>query len=108
MAESVLSRLVKTDNETKVSLEQINGTLDKMYKLQVKTAKEEAAHKRRHEQQAKRKSGDRLGNVLGTNKKDEDKDKKKGGLLGLWQIFLVVSLVHCCRTTQGTCCSTWW
>ena len=83
MAESVLSSLVKTDKETKDHLEQINGTLNKIYKLQVATAKEESAHRKRLEQKAKRKSGDRLGAVMGTTKDKKDKDKKKGGLLDM-------------------------
>ena len=85
MAESVLSRLVKTDKETKVNLDQINGTLDKMYKLQVKTAKDEVAYRKRTEQQAK-KSGDRLGTLMGTNKAKEKKEKK-GFLSKLADIF---------------------
>jgi len=80
MAESVLSQLVKTDKETKDSLKSIDTNLAKIYKLQVANAKSDAAHKKRLEQEAKRKKGDRLLGALG-KKKPGDKKKDKKGLL---------------------------
>ena len=59
MAESVLSKLVGTDKETKASLVSIDTTLQKMYAVQAKEAKQDAKRAKRSAQDDKRDKGDK-------------------------------------------------
>lgn len=83
MAESVLSKLVKTDKETKERLVSIDNTLQKILLNDQKIAKIEEKRYKREQQSNKRKSGDKTltGKILG--EKSKNKKEKKGFLDGL-------------------------
>ncbi len=96
MAESVLSKLVKTDKETKERLVSIDNTLQKMLLNDQKMAKNEDKRFKREQQSSKRRSGDKTltSKILGG--KGKDKKEKKGfldGLLGLFKNFGMAALV---------------
>ena len=55
---SVLSKIVKTDAETKEHLESIDTTLGKIYELQLGTEKRESKEAKRKKQSDKRRKGD--------------------------------------------------
>lgn len=83
MADSVLSKLVGTDKETKKTLESIDTTLEKIYKQQKEQFKKENTEKKRASRQAKRKQADTLNRALGLEGKSKGEDKKKKeGLFG--------------------------
>ncbi len=83
MAESVLSKLVGTDKETKERLVSIDNTLQKMLLNDQKMAKNEDKRYKREQQSSKRRSGDKTltSKILGG--KGKDKKEKKGFLDGL-------------------------
>ena len=92
MAESVLSKLVKTDKETKERLVSIDNTLQKILLNDQKIAKIEEKRYKREQQSNKRKSGDKTltGKILGG--RERDKKEKKGFLDGLQGLFKNLSI----------------
>ena len=82
MADSVLSKLVQTDKDTKKSLESIDSTLQKIYKLESKTTKVEETQRKRAVSDSKKRTAEDVG-VLDKVMKKEGK-KKKGILASLF------------------------
>lgn len=74
---SVLSKIVKTDAETKEHLESIDTTLGKIYELQLGTEKRESKEAKRKKQSDKRRKGDSFLDRLNLDEK-EKKEQRKG------------------------------
>ena len=83
MADSVLSKLVQTDKDTKKSLDSMDSTLQRIYKLEVKNTKAEETARKRAERESKRKNADSgLKGLIDALKKQaaaKKKEDKKGG-----------------------------
>ena len=73
---SVLSKIVKTDAETKEHLESIDTTLGKIYELHLGTEKREAKEAKRKKQSEKRRKGDSFLDKLNLNEKEKKKQRK--------------------------------
>ena len=82
----VLSKIVKTDAQTKEHLESIDTTLQSLYELQLGTEKREAKESKRNKQRDKRKKGDSFLDKLNLSEK-EKKDQRKGLFESLKNIF---------------------
>ena len=86
MADSVLSKLVQTDKDTKKSLDSMDSTLQRIYKLEVKNTKSEETSRKRSERDAKRKKADfGLKGLIDALKKQaavKKKEEKKAGGIG--------------------------
>ena len=78
MADSVLSKLVGTDKETKKTLESIDTTLGKIYKQQKEQFKKDKTDKNRASRQAKRKQADKTTLVEKMGGKAKVKKESKG------------------------------
>jgi hypothetical protein len=103
MAASILAGLMKTDKETKKSLESINITLQKIYKLDLDKERREKKEKNDTKQAEKRREKQRnvlldILHELKKDKKGKDKEKKSffdkikdtllgalGGFIGLFK-----------------------
>ncbi len=82
----VLSKIVKTDAETKEHLESIDTTLQSLYELQLGTEKREAKESKRKKQSDKRRRGDSFLDKLNLSEK-EKKEQRKGLFESLKNIF---------------------